>query len=261
MSRLVKIVKTFIGECWHANYNEACIAESLLKNCLHQKTIGKCIGIESFTSDCKDWSVAFPNYTTEIKTIKEYRNVVVCNVGRKGTHTNRYSSTNRDRKSILIKSDFFTTIENSAPTGRSYEQPAQLIFAFEKEKISQIIIEENPTGLPEQLGLKVCRQELCFLLDTSLQMRSLNESLQASLSERELECLALGFCGFSAKHIAEILKVSFRTVETHLCHAYQKLGCYGKQQVLESMYEKELLTLWLDLGKLLLMRYNTKRDK
>jgi len=253
MSKLIQIVKNFIGECWRADFDKNCVADSLVKNCLHQKTIGKGVGVESFLSDCKDWTAAFPDYATEIKTMEEHRDVVICNVGRTGTHLYRYQSTNRDKKSILSVSDFFTGIENLAPTGRRYEHPAQLIFAFTKGKISQVIIEEDPTGLSKQLGLNTAPQKGCFLNDMHLMTRTLNSALGTSLSSRELECLALGFCGFSAKHIGKILKLSYRTVETHLNNAYQKLGYFGKQQALESMYEKELLTLWLDLGKLFLM--------
>lgn len=255
MSKQIEIVKNFIGECWHANSREDFIAEFLLKNCLHQKTIGKCIGTDSFNSDCKDWAAAFPDYSTEVKSVKEYRNVVLCDVERTGTHLYRYQSSNRDKNTILTKSDFFTSIENLAPTGKSYHQPAQLIFAFEKGKISQISIEEDPSGLPKQLGLITDQPEKCFFKDANLMTAKLNEVLNTSLSKREIECLALVFCGFSAKHVGEILNVSYRTVETHLSKTYQKLKCFGKQQLLELMYEKELLTLWLDLGKMILMQY------
>ena len=155
MSKLTRIVNDFIGECWHAKFDLACIVELLSSNCLHQKTIGKNIGSESFIRDCYDWSHAFPDYGTEIKTIEEYRNIVICDVHRFGTHMYRYTSSNPDKKSILTTSDFFMGIDKAEPTGICYQQPAKLIFAFEQEKISQIIIEEDPFGMLKQLNISI----------------------------------------------------------------------------------------------------------
>lgn len=260
MSKLIQTAKDFIGECWHGKFNESCIFDTLSKNCLHQKTIGKGIGIESFLSDCNDWTAAFPDFSTEIKDIQEYRNVVICNIARAGTHLYRYQSTNKDRKTILTASDFFSGIENAPPTGNRYQQPAKVILAFEKGKISQVTIDEDPTAISRQLGLGTEKNpsNRDYLSDISLLTKTLNRSLITPLSSREIECLALGFCGFSAKHIGEILGISYRTIETHMIHIYRKLDCFGKQQVLEFMYEKQLLTLWLDLGKSLLIYYKSK---
>jgi DNA-binding CsgD family transcriptional regulator len=257
MSKFTNIARRFIDECWHANFNPACITEVLSKNCLHQKTIGKCVGIESFTTDCYDWSASFPDYSTEIKRVEEYRNVVICDIDRKGSHLCRYQSTNPNKKSILSISDFFKNIENLEATGVQYSQPAKVIFAFEKEKISQIIIEEDPYKMSLQLGLPISKEPIPHR-DYSLEMRllaqALDHTIHKTLSGREMECLALGFCGFSAKHIGELLGISYRTVEFFLQSCYQKLNCRGKQQALELMYESHLFILWLDLGKSIVIR-------
>ncbi len=257
MTKLMHIVNSFIGECWHGQFNRDCITGLLSPNCLHQKTIGKCIGVDSFISDCYDWSYAFPDYNTEIKSIEEYRNIVICDVHRSGTHMNRYASSNFDKKSILTISDFFLGIDKIEPAGVSYHQPAKLIFAFEQDKISQIIIEEDPGGLIEQLNIQPHRNSKSTEVTKESQLafasNAINRILREDLTTREIQCLALGFCGFSSKHMAEILKISYRTAETHLHNSYQKLGCFGKQQALDLMHEKQLITLWLDLGKLLLV--------
>ncbi|CCB90256.1 helix-turn-helix transcriptional regulator [Simkania negevensis] len=68
------------------------------------------------------------------------------------------------------------------------------------------------------------------------------------LSAKEIVCLALAFSGFSAKFVAEILEVSYRTVESHWFHSYQKLRCNGKQQCLEIVIEQEALSLFHELS-------------
>lgn len=214
------------------------------------------MGIESFISDCHDWAEAFPDFSTTIKSMEEYRNLVICHIDRAGTHENVYRSTNPDKKTILTTSDFFTSIEDLPPTGRRYQEPAKLIFAFEKGKIAQLIIEEDPGALLQQLGLHPEPQGSTMENDMHLSAKTLNAAMNTALTLREMECVALGFCGFSAKHSAEILKISHRTVETYLHQAYHKMGCFNKQQALESMYEKRLLMLWLDLGKMFLITKN-----
>ena len=257
MPKLIEKAKEFIGECWHGNTNKDAIFDFLTPNCLHQKTIGKCIGTESFLADCDDWARAFPDYSTEIKEVELYRNVVVIDVQRRGTHLERYLSTNPDKNTILSKSDFFTSIEKLEATGIQYNLPAKLFFSFSRNHISQIVIEENPFDMSIQLGLLAKSKRNPSIngdldYDKKTVANAISKSLQINLTSREMECLALTFCGFSAKHISEVLKISHRTVESFLANAYQKLDCFGKQQVLEMMYETQVIMLWLDLGKLIL---------
>lgn len=70
----------------------------------------------------------------------------------------------------------------------------------------------------------------------------------SSLSNREIECLALTLCGLSAKHIASFLKNSHRTVEKILSQAYQKLDVYNKQDMVEKMYQNFVLNVILEFG-------------
>lgn len=259
MSKLIEITKTFIGECWHGKYDKSCIHDILSENCLHQKTIGKGVGIDSFLSDCYDWTRSFPDFSTKVQHVEEYKNVVITHIARSGTHLFPYKSTNKNKKTILSASEFFCGIEGLAPTGQRYEQPAKLIFAFDKGKISQLIIEEEPNAISRQLGLLISPSPPPDPhLDICLLEKSLSQGLGVCLSGREMDCLALAFCGFSAKHIGEILKISYRTVEAHFIHAYRKLDCNGKQEILEFMYEKNLLTLWLDLGKSLIAQFKNR---
>jgi len=54
------------------------------------------------------------------------------------------------------------------------------------------------------------------------------------LTPREREVVALARTGLQNRDIAERLGVSERTVETHLAHAYSKLGVEGRRELMES---------------------------
>lgn len=92
-----------------------------------------------------------------------------------------------------------------------------------------------------------------------LLIEKIKEKILPALTSREVESLGLNLIGFSAKQIGEILRISFRTVETHLQQALHKLNCFSKLQCLEIMLEKKLLTMWQDLGKLLIKDYSQKK--
>lgn len=251
---LLKYAKAFVVECWKADFSEEAVSEFLSKSCIHQKSIGRCIGSESFISDCYDWSKAFPDYGTDILSINTCQNAVVMDVMRFGTHQEVYGSSNKSKETVLTKSKFLSGVVGADPTGITYRQPAQLIFVFQGKKITQVSIDEDPHALSEELGLDCRGPKASLETEIKRTVYAINQTLKAELSIREIEVIALSFCGFSAKHIAELFHLSHRTIETHLQHAYQKLGCFGKQHALEMMFENDLLTLWLELGKLVVQK-------
>ncbi len=55
------------------------------------------------------------------------------------------------------------------------------------------------------------------------------------LSPRELEIARMAAGGRSSRQIADQLVVSIRTVETHLGHAYTKLGVAGRQELADAL--------------------------
>ena len=56
----------------------------------------------------------------------------------------------------------------------------------------------------------------------------MNEPRKAKLTNRELEIIKLMANGFLAKEIAEKLKISIRTVQSHNVRIYIKLGARNK---------------------------------
>ncbi|NRB10251.1 MAG: PAS domain-containing protein [Rickettsiaceae bacterium] len=62
-----------------------------------------------------------------------------------------------------------------------------------------------------------------------------------SLSRRQQECLSLLIRGKTAKEIAYVLGISFRTVEIHLQITKHKLGCNSKSQLIEKAIDSGFL--------------------
>lgn len=63
--------------------------------------------------------------------------------------------------------------------------------------------------------------------------RKKTSSLELPISQRENEVFVLTVQGFSQKEIAEIMKISIRTVENHRQHIGKKLGTNKKRDWLE----------------------------
>lgn len=75
--------------------------------------------------------------------------------------------------------------------------------------------------------------------DLPLNKRALLESLGLQciflLTVREYEIL--NFVAFPAKHIANILHLSHRTVENHIANIYSKLDCNGKTELIKKAHD------------------------
>jgi DNA-binding CsgD family transcriptional regulator len=80
------------------------------------------------------------------------------------------------------------------------------------------------------------------------------KTLSHALTSREAASLALVLYGFTAKQAAIILDISHRTIETHLQHAYQKLGVFSKQDCLEKFIEDTSLHIWHQHARAILAR-------
>jgi DNA-binding CsgD family transcriptional regulator len=63
------------------------------------------------------------------------------------------------------------------------------------------------------------------------------------LSTRESECLFFLIRGKTAKEIAQILKISFRTVEKHLERLKYKMNCFSRSEIIEKAISEGLGTV------------------
>ena len=102
------------------------------------------------------------------------------------------------------------------------------------------------------LEAHIAIQEHSVPLHRQLLLDLIKKEMKIPFLDREVECISLTLSGFSAKYIATILGISYRTVETHVRNAYQKIGCFGRQELLEMMCEANLLPRWWEFARLLL---------
>lgn len=73
--------------------------------------------------------------------------------------------------------------------------------------------------------------------DSSKEIPLKIDPTQLPLSSRQKECLFLLTRGKTAKHIARILGIDHRTVETHIIHIKDKLRCNTREQLIEKAFE------------------------
>jgi DNA-binding NarL/FixJ family response regulator len=86
------------------------------------------------------------------------------------------------------------------------------------------------------LDVKITR----FILE-ALQATLPKEAPEALLSKRQMEILALLADGLVKKEIANQLKISFSTVNTHVEHIYQKLEATNAPAAISKAYKKGIL--------------------
>ncbi|PCI37067.1 MAG: hypothetical protein COB50_04055 [Thiotrichales bacterium] len=71
-------------------------------------------------------------------------------------------------------------------------------------------------------------------------------------TEREAECLYYLLKGYSAKHIARFMEISYRTVEDHTNTIKTKTGFATKFQIVASIQDRETIQAWRFGGNLLM---------
>lgn len=128
------------------------------------------------------------------------------------------------------------------PMGSLFVNERQLLEKFSRYIINEwkgkiIQMEKYTVELPELLG-QLYNQKPNDLLPNSKAKLTLlhkidNNLLPVSLSQRETQCLLLLSKGKTAREIAEILKISTRTAETHIEHLKNKLMVTTKSEAIE----------------------------
>lgn len=108
--------------------------------------------------------------------------------------------------------------------------------ASEKRNLLQILphnldllIKPKQSANTEELLLHHL-QELCFA-----------NSEKSILSNRERECLFYLLRCRTAKEIAQILNISFKTVEMHISHIKEKLNCQTKSKIFDLAVERGII--------------------
>ena len=105
-----------------------------------------------------------------------------------------------------------------------------------KESLSHIVfynhLSLSTKALPSQEKLIKQIQALLF-----------HQEMKRRLTRREIECLALYTGCKTLKEVARILKISPRTVETHIMHTMQKLNCFAKNQLFDYVNQSSCVPL------------------
>ena len=98
---------------------------------------------------------------------------------------------------------------------------------------------------PHQIVLKdiftVIKNKLnnLFPLENVLNSYTFNAPLLQSFTVRQKECVSHMVRGRTYKEIAKILNISPRTVETHIEHIKDKLGCYSRADIINKFFEEK----------------------
>ena len=258
------IVKDFVEEVFNRKTQNSIIFKSFSENVLFKSFFGKRTGLSSFQLSCVDWIAAFPDIHFHFKKLEQYGNTVIAQYQVKGTHLSRYLTTKvTNPLAIQHISPLLLQIEKVAPTYRCVDYLLEATFVFRKKKIIIVTLQEpiQPI-LFKQLGFFVRKEaypnQSITIDDEYGTIATIREITKKQLTTREIQCLSLNLLGFSAKQIARILDISFRTAKSHLHKAVHTFGCFNKLQCLETIQENNLLPIWRDLAEIILKKKNPK---
>lgn len=187
---------------------------------------------------------AFPDWHVKTKKIEIIENTAIVSYTYGGTYQKRFGIPS---ESCLKNSPHIKRLADIPIGGKIANLHSECVYIFDKKSIVRMHMHSDYESFYKQLGCDsflVTKSEKIGLVD---QLQNL-----FSLSKREIQCVSLTLLGFSAKYIASLFFISFRTVETHLQNAYDKLKCQGKKGCFEMMLKNQSLPLWQDYGNELL---------
>ncbi|WP_079891591.1 ester cyclase [Simkania negevensis] len=256
MTKRLSHVRDFVYNFCSDSERENCLNELFSPNLMYRMITGKRVGNHVCLSDFNDWFRAFPDWSVKLVETEEYENTVVATVEAQGTHLGQFEDTTEEEGVVLSTSEFLYDFPKMNPTKKVVKCRLETIYVFGGDQIERFSVYADEVSFAHQLGLKpvlppsteyldLCEEKSCLF-------KHLKETLVCNLSERELECLILAVCGFGSKYTAEILGLSYRTVEAHLHACYQKTGCFGKQDCLELFIARGLLAVLHELCRILL---------
>ena len=256
MSKALSIVRDFIHNFCSYSGRKSCLNEFFSPNLMYRMITGKRVGNHICLSDFNDWFRAFPDWSVKLIETEEYENTVIATVEAKGTHLNHFEDMADEEDAILSTSEFLYDFPQMNPTKRKVKCRLESCYVFRGDKIERFSVYADEVSFAHQLGLKPALSpsnehfDLCE--DKKRLFGYLEAILSFGLSEREWMCLIFAICGFGSKFSGEIFGLSFRTVEAHLHACYQKMDILGKQDCLELIIERGLLSVVHELCRILL---------
>lgn len=250
------ILYDFINEIWNKkNHNEdvfSVISDQIICNAI----VGKSFGKKAFLDTITSWAKAFPDYKQKILKFEQYGNVINCQAFDTGCHLGIYSNPSHSKSKNFESNSIGYLLTKKEPTKKEVKYHIDLSFVFIQNKI--ILCQMNGTdtvNLAKQLGLvmltnRSLKNRLFHQEEELIQI--LQNQSHPHLTKKEVTCLCFYLQGHSAKQIGQMLKISYRTVQTHIDRALMKLDCNSKFQFLENTIQNEAIHLWRHLYNLLL---------
>ncbi|MGA8163724.1 MAG: LuxR C-terminal-related transcriptional regulator [Waddliaceae bacterium] len=253
-----KIVSTFVHEAINEkNYAIKEVYEHISERVLANGCIEKKIGISALKKMFEEWMYIFPDHSIEVLELEEQSHAVVLRGIVFAHHVKRFCPTIQDKSGALENPHFIKRLSNIEPKGNQISYPLDIHFLFDGKRIiccdftildltnffQQLECPGKTEKFPEQSVPCSNFKEL---------IKNLRNSANPPLSQKEVECLCLNLNGFSAKQIGMLMSLSYRTIQGHIQHSFDKLQCFSKCQCLEMMHENRFLPIWRDLFNLLI---------
>ena len=254
-------IEDFLNEAQNeCSWNKG-LSDLLSENPVFDDLTGRGIGHQACKHFSLSWANAFPDWQHKASCIEKRKNAIIAEITAYGTHTHPFNRLKTIKSNFCEISEFGSQLESLTPTGKKCRIKYNATFIFSGKYIDHIILSNhNNPDICSQLGISFKNSSKRESLNQNLEFLKLaikKNGPHPSLTYRELECIAFAMSGFTAKQHAMLANISYRTIQTHLTNAYDKLGCFNRLQCVEMMYTKGYFFLWQNLCRLFLqMKYN-----
>ena len=222
------------------------IDEILTSHTLVSTEFGQSRGKEVLKQNYKDWFNIFSNLTIEMFNVFTLKNQC----------SSKTSDLSKDPGHIAIcqfrqKAIHVGYFKGIAPTGLQVNFDTSVMYRIDQKKIIDYhvstdlnaILRQISIGKPLDLNELMIRPVL-YGTDKSIMLRLAEAPETEKLSLREIECLSLYLNSKSAKSIANLLGLSYRTAEFYIANAKSKMSCTNKQQLVDRIIDLNLKHLF-----------------
>lgn len=215
------------------------IDELLVNKTIVNTEFGKSIGTEGVKQNYKDWFQIFPDVKCEIVDTMLTKDAVAFKFVQHATQLG--------------------DLMGIPATGKKIQIDTCAIYRLHQGKIVDYFVSSNLLSVLKQLDVKHLNNLPTLSLRSNAKEVLLNElsnihdenNKNIKLTLREIECLSLWFNGKSAKQIARILNISFKTVQSYLARASLKFHCRTKSDFLDKINALGITNLFDDFYKII----------
>lgn len=230
-------VTEFLNEVWNHKNGDQNIYDSFDNNVIVSSPLGKVVGKNSLKNIYEKWLKGFPDIKVTVLNNAVDNNKIISTWKCEGTHLN-----------------YFNGLEQ---TNKKIEYTGVTSFELHDNKITRYNCYLNMVDIYDQLGavLEVEKYKNQHILKFNYELL-INELkafyFEYLLSRKEIECICLIVCGYSAKEIAIIFNISPRTVENHIFNIMVKLNINHKHNLRNLIFENKSIHLFRDLSDLII---------